>query len=325
MKYPTYSVAIRTLGKAGEKYQAELDSLVNQTLKAEAINVYIPNGYDIPKETMGREKYYRCDKGMVAQRALPFREITSDYILFLDDDIVLPPNAVEDMFDKLVEKGGECISVSFEPPESITVNNILKRAIISGWYPHRDRNIAWKIGINGEYTFCVNPNSAVLATGCLCFAIILISKSAYDKLSFNEEKWLDAFGYSVHDEAVFGYKLLSRGIQPYLYFADGYHHLDARCGHSRVESISDAKKFGCRLAVWYRLVYSRKSRGILFKTMATMAFSLFMLRQYILRGLRCLALREPQFLWLAICELRNAWRLIHSEPYKSLEPLGAVL
>ena len=325
MKYPSYAVAIRTLGKAGEKFQAELDSLANQSLKAESINIYIPNGYEIPKETIGIEKYYRCDKGMIAQRALPFSEITSDYILFLDDDMVLPPYAVEDMFDKLAEKNGECISVSFEPPEPITIANIVKRAIISGWYPHRDRNVAWKIGLNGEYTFCVNPCSAVLATECLSFAIILISKSAYDTLCFCEEKWLDAFGYSVHDEAVFGYKLLSKGIQPYLYFAKGYLHLDARCGHARVESISDAKKFGCRLAVWHRLVYSRRGRSVCYKVIAVLAFGSFMLRQYILRGLRDLCLGEPQFFWLAIQELRNAWRLIHSKSYKSLMPLGTVV
>ena len=324
MKYPSYTVAIRTLGKAGEKYQKELDSLANQTLPAESINVYIPNGYNIPKETIGLEKYYRCDKGMVAQRALPFDEITSDYILFLDDDMVLPHNAVEDMFDKLAEIKGECISVSFEPPEAMTMRNLLKRAIISGWYPHSDKKVAWKVAINGEYTFSACPEAKVLTTECVCFPIILISKAAYDKLCFNEERWLDCFGYSVHDEAVFGYKLLCSGVQPYLYFADGYQHLDGRSGHAGGESISDAKKLGCRLAVWYRLVYGLKKRSALYKTMAVVAFSSFMLRQYILRGLRCLILGEPQFFWLALREIFNAWRLIHSEPYKSLKPLDDV-
>ena len=323
MKYPTYTVAIRTLGKAGEKYQAELDSLANQSIKAEAINVYIPNGYDIPKETVGLENYYRCDKGMVAQRALPFDEITTDYILFLDDDMVLPPNAVEDMFDKLAEKKGECISISVEPPYSMTISRILKLAIISGWYPHRDRNVAWKIAPNGEYTFAAHPAAKVLATECVCFAIILISKSAYNKICFNEERWLDAFGYAVHDEAVFGYKLLCRGVQPFFYFADGYRHLSARSGHVERESMSDAKKIGCRLAVWHRLVYSLEKRSALYKTMAVVAFSSFILRQYILRGLKDLFLGEPQFFWLAIREMRKAWKLIHSEPYKSLKPLDS--
>ena len=323
MKYPTYTVAIRTLGRAHEKYQAELDSLARQSLKAEAINVYIPDGYDIPSETIGCEKYYRCKKGMIAQRSLPFREITTDYILFLDDDMVLPPNAVEDMFDKLSENNCECISVSFEPPEAITIKNILRRALISGWYPHRDKNVAWKVGLNGEYTFCVNPSKNVMPTECVSFPIILIRKAAYEKIHFEDERWLDTFGYSVHDEAVFGHKLLSQGIQPYLYYSDGYYHLDARSGHTGKEYISDAKKLGCRLAVWHRLVYNRRGKCVVYKVMSVIAFSSYMLRQYVLRGIRDLCLGEPQFFWMAIRELRSAWRLIHSDPYRSLKPLDA--
>jgi hypothetical protein len=178
--------------------------------------------------------------------------------------------------------------------------------------------------MNGEYKFSAHPASKVLATECVSFPIILISRSAYDKLCFYEERWLDSFGYSVHDEAVFGYKLLCRGIQPYLYFADGYRHLDARCGHAARASISDAKKLGCRFVVWHRLVFSLKRKNAFYKAMAVLAFSSFILRQYFLRGVRCIIVGEPQFFWLAIREIRNAWRLIHSEPYKLLRPLDDV-
>ena len=72
-----YCVAIRTLGSAGEKFQKELDSIISQTIKPQGIFVYIPEGYPIPKETVGIEQYIRCRKGMVAQRALPYNEITT--------------------------------------------------------------------------------------------------------------------------------------------------------------------------------------------------------------------------------------------------------
>lgn len=52
-KIMEYTVAIRTLGKAKEKYQCLLDSLVNQTIKPSRILVYIAEGYAIPKETIG--------------------------------------------------------------------------------------------------------------------------------------------------------------------------------------------------------------------------------------------------------------------------------
>ena len=59
-----YTAVIRTLGKAGEKYQQLLDSLAHQTIKPAAILVYIAEGYPIPKETIGVEQYVYVKKGM---------------------------------------------------------------------------------------------------------------------------------------------------------------------------------------------------------------------------------------------------------------------
>ena len=82
-----YTVAIRTLGTAGEKYQRLLNSLVAQTVQPASILVYIAEGYPIPTETIGIEQYIYVKKGMVAQRALSYDEIETEYILFLDDDV----------------------------------------------------------------------------------------------------------------------------------------------------------------------------------------------------------------------------------------------
>lgn len=57
-----YTVAIRTLGKAGEKYQTLLNSLNRQTLQPSKILVYIAEGYTIPKETIGKEQYIYVKK-----------------------------------------------------------------------------------------------------------------------------------------------------------------------------------------------------------------------------------------------------------------------
>ena len=48
-----YTVVIRTLGKAGEKYQQMLNSLLAQTIVPKEIIVYLAEGYTIPKETIG--------------------------------------------------------------------------------------------------------------------------------------------------------------------------------------------------------------------------------------------------------------------------------
>ena len=90
-----YSVAIRTLGKAHDKYLAELKSIERQTVPPKDIFVYLAEGYEKPKETIGKESIIYCKKGMIAQRSLSFDEIDTEYILFLDDDIELAPESVE--------------------------------------------------------------------------------------------------------------------------------------------------------------------------------------------------------------------------------------
>lgn len=114
-KKPEYSVAIRTLGTAGEKYQRLLDSINNQSLQPKDIFVYIADGYPIPKETIGREKYIYVKKGMVSQRALQYTEINTEYILFLDDDLFLPEDTVETMFRILFKNGADVISPDIFP------------------------------------------------------------------------------------------------------------------------------------------------------------------------------------------------------------------
>ena len=92
---PTYSIAIRTLGTAGEKFRKELESLCAQTVRPERVVVYIAEGYEGPKFTVGSEEYVWVPKGMMSQRVLPYDEITSDCILMLDDDVLLAPDSAE--------------------------------------------------------------------------------------------------------------------------------------------------------------------------------------------------------------------------------------
>ena len=110
-----YTVVIRTLGKAGEKYQTMLDSLKVQTIPPQKIFVYIAEGYPIPKETIDEERYIYVKKGMVAQRALPYSEVETEYMLFLDDDLAFPPDTVERMFQLLKEHNADVISPDIFP------------------------------------------------------------------------------------------------------------------------------------------------------------------------------------------------------------------
>lgn len=49
----SYSIAIRTLGTAGDKFNRELQSIACQTLKPEKVVIYIAQGYARPTGTIG--------------------------------------------------------------------------------------------------------------------------------------------------------------------------------------------------------------------------------------------------------------------------------
>ena len=110
-----YTAVIRTLGKAGEKYQTLLDSLVSQTIPPKAIIVYIAEGYPIPAETVGIERYVYVKKGMVAQRALRYDEVDTEYMLFLDDDVFLPDDAVATLYKEMMTFVADVISPDVFP------------------------------------------------------------------------------------------------------------------------------------------------------------------------------------------------------------------
>ena len=125
-----YTAVIRTLGKAGEKYQTLLESLLAQTVAPRNIIVYIAEGYDLPKETVGIERYVYVKKGMVAQRALPYDEVETEYILFLDDDLYFPCDGVEKLYETLLKENAVVVSPCTSTRSGVSFSNTEGRAVI---------------------------------------------------------------------------------------------------------------------------------------------------------------------------------------------------
>lgn len=314
--WPGYTVAIRTLGTAGSIFLDQLHSLHRLVPAPESINVYIPYGYPEPEVPYADVKFFRCDKGMVAQRALSFKEIDTEWILFLDDDIVVPVDGVARLFKVAREMSADCVSVDHEVAGGIVT--ALKNIIVSGWWPHRDACTAFKVGKNGEYTYSRHVIRSGMATECVCFQNFLVRKSAHLAIRYEEERWMDGFGYAMHDELTYAKKLISNGFRLVSLFADDFRHLNAKCAHTRrISAHAEAKKMAYRFAAWHRNVFNTRERGLL----SVFAFFSFITRQYFIRGIRCAVSGEPAFLWIAFVELWKAWRFVHQKPYCLLRPV----
>lgn len=224
----SYSVAIRTLGKAGEKYQKLLDSLAKQTVQPEKIVVYIAEGYPLPQETIGIEQYVYVKKGMIAQRALQYSEIDSEYILFLDDDVFLPENGVETLYREMIENGGDVISPEVFHNERNGWKTKVSRAFSGRMCPRfKDRKWAGKVMRNACFSYNNAPTLPVYLAqtnaGPCCFC----SKDKFLSINFERELWLDNIPYALGEDQLMYYKMFLNGMKVLTSFDSGILHLDA--------------------------------------------------------------------------------------------------
>lgn len=272
----SYSVAIRTLGKAGEKYLVTLQSVAAQTIPPTYINVYIPYGYDLPKETIGIERYYRCDKGMIAQRALQYDEIKDEWILFLDDDMYLPPDYIQRAKNFIEENGADVITANVFPNHEASMKGKIV-AMTQSVFPFYSDKWGLKVTKSGRYIYNNKPKKAFLLAQTGSGNCILCKKSFFLSIHFEQELWLDKFGYPLGEDQLMNYKLYLYGAKEYVWYNSGAIHLDAGAKTRQLDEIYLKKTVSCLFLVWHRSIYNKKNIKLYNKVHAILGYSFSLL------------------------------------------------
>lgn len=252
-----YTAVIRTLGTAGKKYQRLLDSLNKQTISPSKIIVYIAEGYDIPSETINKEQYIHVKKGMVAQRALPYNEVDTEYILFLDDDLYFPADTVEKMFYFLQKENADVISPDIFPNASRSLGNALMMILSGRMLVRRDDGYwGYKVMRNAGYSYNNSPVKNVYWSQTNAGACFFCSKQNFLKIHFEDEIWMDRIGYALGDDQVMFYKMYLAGLKILTWYNHEFVHLDAG------ENMLPEKKqkiiyadFYFKTIFWHRFIY----------------------------------------------------------------------
>lgn len=256
-----YTVVIRSLGKAGEKYQTELDSLMRQSIKPTAIIVYLAEGYDIPKETVGFERYIYVKKGMVAQRALPYSEVNTEYVLFLDDDVFIPENGVELLYKEMTDRKADVISPCLFPSHLAKTRDKIRLSLFGKefcrFWGHK---WAFKMLRTTGISYCNNPGNGVYesqANGGPCF---FCKKDVFVNIHFEDELWLDDVPYAFPEDHVMFFKMYRCGYKVLTTYDSGIIHLDAgtTLGVANPERITRLiySEYRNRIILWHRFIYS---------------------------------------------------------------------
>lgn len=229
---PEYSVIIRTTGKAEEKYAELLESINNLEPVPKEIIVVLPEGYDPPKETLGREKIYFCKKGMVSQRICGIEKCSTRYALITDDDIAFGPDFVRKLSEPVISgeygfSAGPLLD--FLPQKGCRA---LVSALMGGAVPtlfHKDRyNSVLKttgFSYNRKIEMGTGKRYETQTAPWTCFFADL---KAFEAIHFEDEIWLDAHGYAALDDETMFYKGWLCGFKSVIVADASYRHLNAK-------------------------------------------------------------------------------------------------
>lgn len=254
-----YSAVIRTLGKAGEAYQTTLDSLMQQTIKPSSVVVYIAEWYPIPKETVGIEKYVYVSKGMVAQRALQYDEVSTEYCLFLDDDVYLPADAVEKMYNEMVQHDAQVISpCTFENHKASFKSKLIRTLTGKEVCRFGDSKWGYKVLRTAGFSYNNNPTQPVYESQSNAGPCFFCRKDDFLKINYDKELWLDKTYYALPDDQIMFYKMYKMGLKILTTFDSGVVHLDASTTIANFKEKSLKlifSEYRNKLIFWHRFIY----------------------------------------------------------------------
>lgn len=261
-----YTAVIRTLGKGGDYYQKTLDSLILQSMPPSAIIVYIAEGYALPTETVHRERYVYVKKGMVAQRALQYKEVKTEYILFLDDDVYLPPTGVETLYHELQQYKGDVISPYVFYNHKKSIKDKIRLAVF-GREVCRLFGNRWgfKVLSTAGFSYINNPKKAVYESQTNAGPCFLCRKKDFLNIKYEDELWLDETPYAFPDDQVMFYKMYLSGLKILTSYDSGIIHLDAGSSTGNVDRTCKViySEYRNKLIFWYRFLYSNEKNYFL--------------------------------------------------------------
>ena len=322
MTHPSYSIAIRTLGSAGEKFRKELETICAQTVQPERVVIYIAEGYERPDFTVGKEEYVWIPKGMMSQRVLSYDEITSDCILMLDDDVLLAPDSAEKMLRAMVEHNADCVGADVFRNHRMPLKTEVYAALTNLVFPHWRQKWAFKIHRNGSFSYNANPKNAFYWSQSCGGPAAMWKKDAFLRLPLEEELWLERLGFPYGEDALMTYKLHANSGRLGVLYDAGITNLDAQSSSGAFRK--GAEYFYTRtkamFMVWWRTCFKNGKDAVWTRVLAATAFSLKALWLIPVMTAAAIAKRNIRVLSAYFRGLRDGWKEVHSPEFQALPP-----
>ena len=319
-----YSVIIRTIGKAGEKYQNLLDSIARLEPQPEEVIVVLPDGYAEPEEKLGWETFYYSPKGMVAQRTYGIAKCKTPYALICDDDICFEADFVQKLHEPIAK--GLC-GLSSGPLYSflpVKGPKAFVSAICGAAAPtvfHKDRYVSVLRTAGYSYNRHLQPEKRrFYESQSLAGTGFYADVSALRSIGFEEETWIDASGYSAYEDQTMFYKAWLNDVRTMVVSDAYYVHQDAKTSTRNNKPIVLRCLAMNRIIFWHRFIYSMEKTAP-GRAWAKLCFGYRLLMGRIFTYIKYFRKRySKEDVQTVLQAYRDGWQYIKSEAYSKLPP-----
>lgn len=312
-----YSVIIRTTGEAGEKYRKLLNSINNLEPKPKEILVVLPNGYDLPPERLGWERFCFSPKGMVIQRITGVQLCHSRYALICDDDVCFDFDFVQKLYTPICNGEGQ---FSIGPLYSF-LPTLGAHAIIDMISAHATPMLLCRqkryISVLKSSGYAYNRHLKLgkyYETQSAPWTCFFADINVLRAIDFADEAWLDAHGYSAMDDQTMFYKAWLRGYKTIVVSDAVYEHLDGKTStRNNKPTVLYCSMFN-RLVFWHRFIYQQGN-----KPLAVLCYANWLIWELILDLLRIFR-RKMDFEDVKMCwkGWTDGYKYLKSEEYRLL-------
>ncbi|MBT9653281.1 glycosyltransferase [Ruminococcus sp. MCC718] len=263
----SYSVAIRTLGTAGDKYEKLMNSVAALVPKPKEVVVVLPEGYEEPEYQIGCELFVRSQKGMIVQRLEALKYITAENILFCDDDVEFECDFVQKLYEP-IRNGYSCSAgplLEFFPPAGIKylIASLMGGACVM---LHSRDKMYTRILNTGGWSYNRNVKTDehhILVAESLAWTCFFIKTKVMKLIQFENETWIERNGYAAFDDRVFFYKLCINGYKSCIVSDAVYIHNDAMTSTKSLKREPIYARAFNHYVFWHRFLYNTEKHLVL--------------------------------------------------------------
>ncbi len=305
-----YSICIRTLGTAGEKYERLINSINKLNIKPEEVIIVIPKGYTLPHIKAINQRVVYSEKGMLLQRIVGYEEAKTEYVLLLDDDIEFESNLVEELSSQIIE--GKC-TLTFPIYKELLLQGGIRRfisaATLSSVPNKKDKNKFVKIMLSGgsRYNNNLGNSEKYLYSESAPGMCVFAKRDSLIKSNLRDELWIDKVGYPLREDATLIYKsYLNKnkimGVQ-----GIDITHLDGGSSeNSRNLKAAYANGYN-QILFWKRFIYSN-SKNKFDRLKANIAIRYWAVTTIIYLSIRTIINKDFELYKRALEGIRNGFR-----------------